>query len=285
MDKQINYILYARKSTESDEKQHLSIPSQIEEVKQFAVREGYMVVDTLFESKTAKRPGRKVFSALLDQIEAGEGKYGIVSWHPDRLVRNSVDAGRIVHLLDTGKLLDLKFPSFWFENTPQGLFMLNIAFGQSKYFVDSLSENVRRGLRAKVARGEFPSPAPRGYKNNKLTKKVRIDPKTAPLITRLFHLYSKGNMTLEASRMFLFENGLKSHNQKPLHKDRVKAMLTNPFYYGYFKLNTMEKSTKAFTKPSSARNFLTRYKKPSKSEALKQRTGNTTYPLLALSLC
>ncbi|PIU73720.1 hypothetical protein COS78_00960, partial [Candidatus Shapirobacteria bacterium CG06_land_8_20_14_3_00_40_12] len=47
----------------------------------------------------------------------------------------------------TGKLLDLKFPSFWFDNTPQGKFMLNIAFGQSKYYVDNLSENVKRGNR------------------------------------------------------------------------------------------------------------------------------------------
>jgi len=56
--------------------------------------------------------------------------------------------------LDTGKLQYLKFPQFWFEDTPQGKFMLNIAFGQSKYFVDSLSENTKRGLRQKVHRGE-----------------------------------------------------------------------------------------------------------------------------------
>ncbi|MFH1864025.1 MAG: hypothetical protein ABIJ85_03935 [bacterium] len=53
------------------------------------------------------------------------------------LDRNSVDGGKIIYLLDTGKLLDLKFPSFWFENTPQGKFMLNIAFGQSKYYTDT----------------------------------------------------------------------------------------------------------------------------------------------------
>ncbi len=65
------------------------------------------------------------------------------SWHPDRFARNSVDGGRIIYLLDTGKLAGLKFPTFWFESTPQGKFMLNIAFGQSKYYVDSLSENTK----------------------------------------------------------------------------------------------------------------------------------------------
>jgi len=38
--------------------------------------------------------------------------------------------------------------------------MLNIAFGQSKYFVDNLSENTKRGLRQKLRRGEMPGYAP-----------------------------------------------------------------------------------------------------------------------------
>ena len=34
--------------------------------------------------------------------------------------------------------------------------LLNMAFGQSKYYVDSLSENTKRGLRQKSGRGEYP---------------------------------------------------------------------------------------------------------------------------------
>ncbi|MHB1529058.1 MAG: hypothetical protein ACYDDA_01810 [Acidiferrobacteraceae bacterium] len=79
---------------------------------------------------------------MMERIERGEA-VGILAGHPDRLARNSVDGGRIIYLLDTGKLATLKFPTFWFESTPQGKFMLNIAFGQSKYYVDNLSENVR----------------------------------------------------------------------------------------------------------------------------------------------
>ena len=75
----------------------------------------------------------------------------------DRLARNSVDGGRIIYLVDEKKLQFLKFIQFWFEPTPQGKFMLSIAFGQSKYYVDSLSENTKRGLRQKVRRGEYPS--------------------------------------------------------------------------------------------------------------------------------
>src|SRR3989338_6313486 len=82
---------------------------------------------------------------MLKRIEQGEAT-GIVSWHPDRLARNSVDGGQIVYFLDTGKLASMKFPSHWFENTPQGKFSLSMAFVQSKYYVDSLSENISNFL-------------------------------------------------------------------------------------------------------------------------------------------
>ena len=120
------------------------------------------IVDTGIESKTAKVPGRELFNQMLDRVEKGEAQ-GILAWHPDRLARNAVDAGRVVYLLDRNILVDLKFPTFWFQNTPQGLFMLSIAFGQSKYYVDSLSENTKRGLRQKVRRGECVGLAPLGY--------------------------------------------------------------------------------------------------------------------------
>jgi site-specific DNA recombinase len=77
-----------------------------------------------------------------------------------------VDGGRVIYLLDTGKLASLKFPTFWCDSTSQGKFMLNMAFGQSKYYVDSLSENTKRGLRQKVRNGDYPSQAPVGYIND-----------------------------------------------------------------------------------------------------------------------
>lgn len=126
------YFLYARKSTESEERQQLSIPAQIDELNFFAQKENLVIANILTESKTAKQPGRIVFNEMIKRIESGEAS-GILAWHPDRLARNAVDAGQIVYLLDTGKLLDLKFPTFWFQNTSQGLFMLSIAFEQSKY--------------------------------------------------------------------------------------------------------------------------------------------------------
>src|ERR1017187_1909965 len=126
------FILYARKSTDVEDKQILSIDAQLNELRQCADREGIRIVGELIEKQSAKTPGRPIFNAMLERIEAGEAD-GILAWHPDRLARNSIDGGQIIYLLDTGKIKTLKFPTFRFESDPQGKFMLNIMFGQSKY--------------------------------------------------------------------------------------------------------------------------------------------------------
>ncbi len=67
---------------------------------------------------------------MLERIKAGEAQ-GIIAWHPDRLARNSMDGGQVIFLLDQGRLQDLKFCSYSFENLPQGKFMLGIMFSNS----------------------------------------------------------------------------------------------------------------------------------------------------------
>ena len=131
------YFLYARKSTEDDDKQMMSIEAQLFELREYAHRENLEILAEFTEAKSAKTPEREKFTEMIDEIEKSEG-VGILAWHPDRLARNSVDGGRIIYLVDTGKIVSLRFPTFWFEPTPQGKFMLQVAFGQSKYYSDNL---------------------------------------------------------------------------------------------------------------------------------------------------
>jgi len=160
---QVNrYFTYCRKSSEDQDHQILSIESQRMELKKYAEREHLTIVALKEEAKSAKSPGRPVFNEMLKRIVRGEAD-GILAWHPDRLARNALDGGQVIHLLDTGKLVNLRFPTYTFENTSQGKFMLAIMFGQSKYYVDALSENIRRGNRTKRERGWLPSRAPIGY--------------------------------------------------------------------------------------------------------------------------
>ncbi len=234
MQSQQKYFLYARKSTDVEDKQVLSIEAQLAELRKCAADNQLYIADTIIEKKSAKVPGRPKFGSMLKRIEAGEAS-GIIAWHPDRLARNSVDGGQIVYLLDQTHLQALKFPTFWFENTSQGKFMLSIAFGQSKYYVDNLSENTKRGLRQKVRRGERPGLAPVGYINDVRTKTVVVDKRRSPIVAEAFALYAKGASRLEDVAAFLFERGIKTRSGKQFPKDQVKRLLTNPFYYGHFR--------------------------------------------------
>ena len=227
------FFLYARKSTDVEDKQVLSIEAQLTELREYAKRESITISAEVVEKQSAKYPGRPLFNKMLDEIEKNGGN--ILAWNPDRLARNSVDGGRIIYLLDCGQLLSLKFPTFWCDTTSQGKFMLNIAFGQSKYYVDSLAENTKRGLRQKVRRGEYPSLAPVGYINDSRTKTVIVDKKKSVIIRKAFELYVKNESRLEDISNFLAKHNLFTKSGKRFRRDRITFMLSNPFYYGLFR--------------------------------------------------
>ena len=239
------YFLYVRKSTDVEDKQVLSIDAQIVELKEFAKRLELQIAEIFIEKQTAKKPGRPVFNEMLVKIHAGEAN-GVIAWLPDRLSRNSIDSGQIIYMLDENVLDDLKFPHFWFENTPQGKYMLANEFNSSKQYVDNLSVNTKRGLRQKVREGHYPSIVPFGYINDVRTKTVAVNKKTAPLVRQCFEMYAKGDKSCGNIADFLFLSGVatkgrrktkndpKTLGGKKWHDNRVKNMLSNIFYYGHF---------------------------------------------------
>jgi DNA invertase Pin-like site-specific DNA recombinase len=226
------YFLYARKSTEDEERQVMSIEAQLVELAEYAKRENLEVIEKFVENKSAKKPGREVFNAMIEKIKQSKEPLGLLAWHPDRLARNSVDGGQIIYLIDIGKITSLRFPTFWFEPTPQGLFMLQVAFGQSKYYSDNLSENVKRGIRQKLRRGEWPALAPFGYINNPKTRNIEPDPVKSRIVSKAFEEFAQGRHTLESlGERFKFW-GVVSKNGTKLCKATLQTMLTNPVYIG-----------------------------------------------------
>ena len=228
------FFIYTRKSTDDKDRQVRSIADQLSELKELALKEQLEVVDVFVEKQTAKIPGRPVFNEMLERMEKGEAS-GILAWHPDRLARNSVDGGKIIYLVDTGVISEMKFPTFWFDPTPQGKFMLSIAFSQSKYYVDNLSENIKRGHRNKVKDGIWPQMSPLGYINK--DKRIVPDPELAPLIKKTFEAYSTGSFTLRELRDKFNGLGLKRKSGKELAVSNYQKLLKNPIYTGLMLYN------------------------------------------------
>jgi site-specific DNA recombinase len=199
-----------------------------------ALKENVDVIDVFVEKQTAKIPGRPVFNEMMLRMEAGEAS-GILAWHPDRLARNSVDGGKIIYLVDTGVIREMKFPTFWFDPTPQGKFMLSIAFSQSKYYIDNLSENIKRGKRNKVKEGIWPQMAPLGYLNQ--DNAIVPDILNAPLIKAMFEAYSTGNFTLRELRDKFNALGLKRKSGRELAVSNYQKLLQNPIYTGLMRYN------------------------------------------------
>src|SRR5574343_995769 len=227
----MKYFLYIRKSTDEDDRQVLSLDAQETELKEFALRENLLIAATFRESQTAKEPGRPIFNDMLKRMERGEAN-GILAWHPDRLARNSVDGGRVIYLVDTEQIAFLRFPTFWFEPTPQGKFMLQVAFGQSKYYSDNLVENINRGIRQKVRRGEWLVRAPFGYVNNPKTRNIEPHPTKSRIVRKAFEEYAKGTHTLGTIADFLADHGVSTKGTPPA-KASVAKMLTSRVYLGF----------------------------------------------------
>ncbi len=245
----VAYCLYARKSTESEEKQILSIDSQITEMIRIAERDGLEIAEIRKESHSAKDVGqREVFNSLLTDIRAGKFN-GILTWAPDRLSRNAGDLGSLVDLMDQKQLVEIRTFSQKFTNNPSEKFMLMILCSTAKLENDNKSENVRRGLRARVEMGLWPGIAPTGYLNEKRKDKkceLLVDPVRGPIIRQMFEKVA--NEQWSGRRLYLWlknEVKFKTITGKPLSLSNIFIVLQKTFYYGTFEFP--EKSGKWYT--------------------------------------
>ncbi len=235
----IKYAVYARKSTQGDEKQERSIDDQIRECVDKVMRPNdIQPVQVIQERYSAKEPDTRVhFKALINDIKAGRIT-GLVAWHPDRLARNMKDAGEIIDLLDKGVLRDLRFATSTFENNPTGKMLLGISFVLSKQYSEHLSESVLRGnQRATEDDGVFLGKFKHGYYVDTSTRHLLPDESTFTLVKQMFQMRLAGSNQREIGE-WINKQGymLRKAGKDPApfiwNKDDVSNLLKDPVYAG-----------------------------------------------------
>ena len=228
----MRYIIYVRKSTEREDRQVLSIQSQIIEMKEIAERENLNVIEILQESKSAKDPGRPIFNSMVEKFKKGEAD-GILCWKIDRLARNPVDEGIIKWYLQKNIIKQIK--TFDRDYDPEdNVVIASIEFSMANQYIRDLSKNVKRGIAQKIRRGEYPASPPIGYLIDDKTKRLLIDKKKWQYIKNAFKLYATGLFSIKQLESKLYKDGFRSPTGNLFYAGSLHRMLKNPIYYGWF---------------------------------------------------
>lgn len=235
----IRYCLYSRKSSEDDERQALSIESQVKEALELAARDGLNVVEVRRESHSAKSSGsRPEFNRLIGDIR--EKKFdGILTWAADRISRNAGDLGTVIDLMDQGLLREILTHGTKFTNSPSDKFMLMMMCGQAKLENDNKGVNVKRGFRAKIEMGFRPNMSPLGYLHDKYaekgTCKIFLDPVRGPIIKEVFHKVAYEGWTGRSVKRWLDDEvKMTTRKGKLVGLSMIYRMMDNPFYTGRY---------------------------------------------------
>jgi DNA invertase Pin-like site-specific DNA recombinase len=239
----VKYCLYARKSTEQEDKQALSIESQVKEMITLAEREGLEIVEIKRESHSSKEVGqRPVYNELINEIRQGKFN-GILTWAPDRLSRNAGDLGSVVDLMDQGLLHEIRTYGQKFTNNPNEKFLLMILLlmilgSQAKLENDNKMVNVKRGLRARCEMGLWPSVPPTGYLSHSDRNKkceVVLDEQRADVIKQMYEKVAYDGWSGRKLFYWLKDDiRFRTKHGKPLTLSNIYIILKSTFYYGEF---------------------------------------------------
>lgn len=248
-NKDFKYVIYARRSLESDKKDKEenvnSIDDQLNTMKQVALSHGLNIVKEFKETCSAKEPGtRAVFTEMIKYIESGKAN-AILCWNVNRLSRNAMDSGVLQHLLVNGRIQEIRTPSNAYKSA-DNIILLSVESAMSSEYLRKLIEDVTRGLHSAAARGFRPSIAPIGYKNSKyreqdVQEEILYDEHNGPLVRKIFDYVLSGQYTAyQVLKIASEEWGFRTRKSRKypdgrkFSKTNIYNILSNPFYYGEF---------------------------------------------------
>ena len=220
-----------------------SIPAQREANARKADELGAKVVREFVDAgESARSADRDGLREMLAYITASRVTFCIVH-KLDRLARNRADDVAIHQaLLSAGVTLVSATESI--DQTPSGMLVHGIMSSIAEFYSRNLATEVTKGLTQKLAQGGTPMRAPVGYLNvrradeqGREIRTVEVDPDRAPLVRWAFETYAKGETSVTGLLRDLTARGLTTvpspkRPSKPLGKNTLYELLTNPYYAG-----------------------------------------------------
>lgn len=239
----IKYFIYARKSSEGEDRQVTSIQDQIDECLKMATLKNLEVVDIIQESKSAKKPGRKEYNYMLERIRNGEAN-GVITWHLNRIARNPVDGGQFIWMVQEKMIQHVQTYSGDYHSQ-DNLLMMYIEFGMSTQYSRDLGNATQRGSVKKAIRGWLPNPQlPYGYIHSSLrgenAQEIIKDEERFEAVKHLWEQLLTGEYTIRALQELGDLLGLQTRKGKKLSSSVYYRMFRNEFYCGYFSWNDLD---------------------------------------------
>lgn len=226
------YILYARKSTEGEERQAQSLDDQISIMTHIAKENDLKVIEVIQESKSAKDPYmRPKFDDMIGKIKQGKAN-AILTWEINRLSRNAVESGILQWMLQQNMICEIRTSQKTYKPDDNAL-ILGIEGAMSNQYIIDLKTVVRRGMDSRRKNGVRPTLAPMGYLNG--YKEIVKDPERFNFVRKMFDLMLTGNYTPPAIAEIANEEwGFRSRANKKLSRGYIYKLFTNIFYTGLF---------------------------------------------------
>lgn len=242
------YFLYARKSSESEDRQVQSIDDQKKWLKQKAASLGIELSNKQIftESKSAKKPNnRPVFAEMMARIQNGEAN-GILCWQINRLSRNPIDSALVQWMLQEGTLQSIQTHDREYRPEDNTL-LFSVESGMANQFIIELRANTKRGIQSKLEKGWRPGLAPHGYMNDKDgdkgNKTIMIDPERFGIIRKMWELMLTGNynpnqvLETATNRWHYTTRSSKRRVSVALSSSGIHRIFTNIFYAGMIEYN------------------------------------------------
>ena len=231
-------ILYCRVSSKEQEDKGYSLEAQEKLLKDYAGRNDFSIAKIYKISESASgKLIRKTFSEMLVYVKKNGFNILLVE-KIDRLTRNLRDAAIISDWINEDEKHEIHFVKENFVVNRNTRAHENLVWDMkvaiARFYTNNLSEEVKKGQKAKLEAGWMPQRPCLGYKTigDKGHKTQVIDGNVSTLIRQAFELYASGNYSLKFLAEVMFDEGLKTPSGKMIPKNTLHSMLTNPFYTG-----------------------------------------------------